>query len=143
MKAAIIAITGFVTISLWIACKQEGRYLDLNSGKRVELEKDAESGLMVKKDSREPVEIYVDTETNDTIYGRTGEVINGSIVKAEDGKYKYDDGSKTKMDEDGDYKVKADDYKKKVDEDGDVKIKNGDTKTKIDGETGERKVKDE
>jgi hypothetical protein len=89
---------------------------------------------MVRTDTRKPVEIYVDTRTNDTIYGPTGKVINGDVVKTKDGKYKY---------EDGEYKIKDDqaDYKKKAEKDGDTKIKDGDTKTKIDGETGERKVK--
>lgn len=110
----------------------KARYLDLNTGERVELVKDESTGLMVNKETGEPVHIYVDTETNDTIYGRSGKVINGHVVKV-DGKYKYDN--------DDEYKIKTGDYKKKVEDDGDIKIKDGDSKTKIDGETGERKVK--
>lgn len=134
MKTIIVAITGLVTISLWSGCKPQDRYLDLSTGDRVDLEKDPGSGVMVRTDTKKPVEIYVDTKTNDTIYGPTGKVINGQLVKLGEWKYKYDDG---------DYKIKNDDadYKKKVEKDGDVKIKDGDTKTKIDGETGEKKTK--
>ena len=134
MKTFIVAIAGLLTITLWSGCKPQDRYLDLNTGDRVDLEKDSSSGLMVRTDTRKPVEIYVDTKTNDTIYGPTGKVINGHVVKLGEWKYKY---------EDGEYKIKNDeaDYKKKIEKDGDIKIKNGDTKTKIDGETGEKKVK--
>ena len=135
MKSIIAAIAGLVTMSLLTGCKPQDRYLDLNTGDRVELEKDSSSGLMVRTDTKKPVEIYVDTKTNDTIYAPTGKVINGHVVKLGEWKYKYDD--------DGEYKIKNDeaDYKKKVEKDGDIKIKDGDTKIKIDGETGERKTK--
>lgn len=134
MKAVFVAITGLVAVCLWSGCKSQDRYFDLNTGKSVELEKDPKTGLMVRTDTKNPVEIYVDTKTNDTIYGPTGKVINGHVVKLGDSKYKY---------EDGEYKIKNDeaDYKKKVEKDGDIKIKDGDTKIKIDGETGEKKVK--
>lgn len=133
MKVIIAAIAGLVTMSLWTGCKPQDRYLDLNTGDRVDLEKDSSSGLMVRTDTKKPVEIYVDTKTNDTIYAPTGKVINGHVVKLGEWKYKYDD----------EYMIKNDDadYKKKVEKDGDIKIKDGDTKIKIDGETGERKTK--
>ena len=85
---------------------------------------------MINTETNEPVYIYVDTKTKDTIYGRTGEVINGHVYVTSDGKYKYDG--------DDEYKIKYGDYKKKVDGD-EVKIKDGDTKIKI--EDGEKKVK--
>ena len=126
---ALIAVA-----SIWSACDNaDDRYLDLSTGDKVKLEKDESTGLMVNAETKKPVYMYVDTKTNDTIYGKTGVVVNGHVVKV-DGKYWYDG--------DDDYKVKyGDDYKRKVDEDGDIKIKDGDTKTKIDGETGEKKVK--
>ena len=134
MKTLIAAITGLVTLSMWAGCHPQDRYLDLNTGDRVDLEKDSSTGLMVRKDTRKPVDIYVDTKTNDTIYGPTGEVINGHVVKLGEWKYKYGNDE---------YKLKNDeaDYKKKVEKDGDVKIKNGDTKTKKDGQAGEKKTK--
>ena len=124
-------------------CKDhtESRYYDLDKEEYVELEKDENSGKMVDAKTRETVIIYVDKKNNDTIYGPTGEVINGYIVKTGDGKFKYDSGAKVKYDDDGDYKYKDGDYKKKVDADGDVKIEMGDEKKKIDGETGQVKHK--
>jgi hypothetical protein len=124
-------IIGVAISMLVVACKK-GRYVDLTAGESVTLEKDESTGLMVNSETKKPVYIYVDTETNDTIYGATGAVINGHVVKAEDGKYWYT--------EDDDYKVKYGDFKMKVDGD-EIKIKDGDTKTKI--EDGEKKVKND
>lgn len=125
-----------------ISCKDQAKsgYYDLNTDEPVTLVKDESTGLMVNADTKQPVYIYVNRSTNDTIYGATGEVINGHVVKLEDGKYKYAD-LKIKDDGDGDFKLKDGDYKRKVEADGDVKIKDGDKKKKIDGETGEVKNK--
>jgi hypothetical protein len=117
-----------LVVLLFTACKHD-RYVDLTSGAHVDLVKDEKTGTMVDSKTHKPVEIYVDTKTNDTIYGPTGKVINGYIVKTSDGKYKY---------EGDEYKYKNGDYKVKVEGD-EVKIKNGDKKIKI--ENGERKVK--
>ena len=135
MKKAIIA--GIVTISLfWISCTAEkDRYVDLRTGENIELEKDSETGVWVNAKTKKPVYMYVDTKKNDTIYGKSGLVINGHIVRSDDNVYWYD------VDHKEEYKVKSDDYKMKVEKDGDIKIKEGDKKTKIDGETGEKKVK--
>lgn len=142
--------------------KANARYIDLETGEAVELKEDKETGLMVDEESGEPIKIYVDTKRRDTIWGLTGEVINGKLVQAEAGKWKYEgeDGEyKAEREKDGDYKIKAgedvkvkyDDgeykikhgehYKKEVEKDGDVTIKDGNRKIKIDGETGKRKVK--
>ena len=110
------------------ACK-EHRYKDLTSGASVDLEKD-ESGKLVDKTTHKPVYIYVDTKTHDTIYGATGEVINGYVVKTDEGKYKYVSNDENKE--------KSDDYKVKKEGD-EIKIKDGDKKIKI--EDGEKKVK--
>lgn len=127
-----LVLSGLTILLLGTISCNNGRYVDLDTGKHVELKKDPETGMMVNADTNEPVGLYVDTETHDTIYNKTGVVVNGKVVKNDDGKYKYE--------ADGDYKVKEGDYKKKVDEDGSVKIKDGDTKIKID-EDGEKKVK--
>lgn len=125
-----------------MSCKDQtdSAYYDLNKGENVALVKDENTGLMVGAETKQPVYIYVNKETKDTIYGATGKVINGHVIRLEDGKYKYDD-LKVKLDEDGEFKIKDGDYKKKVEADGDIKIKDGDTKKKIDGETGEVKNK--
>jgi hypothetical protein len=119
---------------VWTACDNtKSRYVDLSTGKAVELEKDESTGLMVSTETKKPVYIYVDTEKNDTIYGSTGKVINGQVMKKEDGSYAFT----------GDYEYKSADgnLKVEVEKDGDIKIKNGDDKLKVDGETGEKKSK--
>jgi hypothetical protein len=133
MKRIFVIAAAVAGMYVWTGCRNaNARYLDLSTGERVELVKDESTGLMVDAETKKPVYIYVDTKTNDTIYGRTGKVINGYVVNV-DGKYKYDN--------EAEYNAKSDDYKKEVEKDGDVKIKNGDKKVKIDGETGEKKVK--
>jgi len=127
MKQVLVLISVSAGI-LFTACKQD-RYYDLTAGEYIEIEKD-DQGRVVNSETHDPVYMYVDTKTNDTIYGSTGKVINGYVVKTSDGKYKYEG--------DDEYKIKDGDYKKKVDGD-EVKIKDGDTKVKI--EDGEKKVK--
>ena len=124
----LLLISAAATLLL-VACNRP-RYYDLTAGEYVNLEKDNRTGKMLNTSTHEPVYMYVDTKTHDTIYGVTGEVINGHIVKTSDGKFKYDG--------DDEYKIKEEDYKKKVDGD-EVKIKNGDAKIKIDD--GEKKVR--
>lgn len=142
MKHAIFLSLSTLVLSM-VACKDRTKsaYYDLNRDEDIELVKD-ERGLMVEANTRETPYIYVNNETHDTIFGATGKVINGHVIRLEDGKYKYDD-VKVKLDEDGDFKLKDGDYKKKVEADGDVKVKDGDKKTKIDSETGEVKKKKE
>ena len=125
MKQLLILFGAVVMI--FTSCKRE-RYYDLTAGKYVKLEKDEKTGRMINTETHEPVYIYVDRETRDTIYGATGDVVNGHVVVTSDGKYDIDD----------EYKIKYGDYKKKVEGD-EVKIKDGDTKIKI--EDGEKKVK--
>jgi hypothetical protein len=118
------------TIIFLTACKQQ-RYYDLTAGEYVELKRDEKTGLMVNATTQEPVYMYVDTRTNDTIYGATGKVINGYVIKTGDGKYKFDEEE---------YKVKNEDYKKKVEGD-EAKVKTDDKKVKTDEEG--KKVKDD
>ncbi|MEO6638672.1 MAG: hypothetical protein ABIN25_10360 [Ginsengibacter sp.] len=144
MKTPIFSIVSLLLICSSIGCANKShRYVDLETGNYVDLVKDPTNGHMVNADTKEPVVIYVDTDTKDTIYGKTGKIINGNVVKSDDGKYKYVSNENTgnANPEDGAYKIKDGDYKKKVEKDGDIKIKDGDTKIKIDGETGEKKVK--
>jgi hypothetical protein len=101
---------------------------------------------MINGETKDPIGIYVNTATNDTFYGRTGKVINNSVLRSSDGKYTYRDGDvdgnrvKVKVEGNGGINVNDDDYKKKVEADGDIKIKDGNTKIKID-EDGSKKVK--
>lgn len=151
---------------VWACTRTAGEYIDLRSGKKVEIEKDDKTGYMVNKKTRKPVYLYVDPESSDTFYGRTGKKINGDVIVTTSGNYRYtgdddyvykngdyklkieadgdmkekDGDYKIKVEEDGDYKVKNGDYKRKVEADGDIKIKDGNKKIKID-EDGETKVK--
>ena len=125
MKQLLLA--GLAATLVFTACKTD-RYYDLTADRYIEIEKDKETARVVNAETKEPVYMYVDTRTKDTIYGATGDVVNGHVVKTSDGKYDIDD----------EYKIKYGDYKKKVDGD-EVKIKDGDTKIKE--ENGERKVK--
>ena len=118
-----------------MACNNESRYLDLSTGNRVDLKKDSTTGLMVDAETGKPVRLYVDRESKDTIWGPTGKVVNGKIVKSDKGEWTY--SAENEMNNDGS------DYKRKVEKDGDIKIKDGDKKIKIDGETGEKKVKND
>jgi hypothetical protein len=129
MKKIFISIS-LVIFLLLTACKQ-GRYYDLTAGRYIELEKDENTGGMVNAKTHEPVYIYVDTKTNDTIYGVTGKVINGYVVKTSAGKYKFDEDE---------YKLKNGDYKKK-DEGDEAKTKTDDKKIKTDDEG--KKVKND
>lgn len=142
-----------VTVSLVSSCNTNERYLDLDTNQYVDLKKDSTSGYMVNSKSGEPVDVYVDTKTHDTIYGMTGEIVNGRIHKAEGGnwvvkldgdeykaKSESDNSAKVKIEGD-EYKAKRGNYTIKKEGDGDIKIENGNTQTKIDGKTGERKVK--
>jgi hypothetical protein len=139
----IFVLAAISAALLWSACSQpKDAYVDLRTGEKIEIEKDPVTGAWLNADSKEPVYIYVNTKNNDTIFGKTGVVINGHVVK-DKGVYWYekdsDIGWNDRLDEDDKYK--SGDYKEKVESDGDIKIKDGDKKIKIDGETGERKVK--
>jgi hypothetical protein len=151
LSYAIVALAALVQ-----SCNtSDNRYIDLNTGKTVHLEKEASSGLLVDTATKKHVKLYVDTKSGDTIWGRTGEVVNGKVhrIKRDNGEYTFTYGDDRSADEpkserssgtdqhDGEHKVKNGDYKKEVEKDGDVIIKDGNKKIKIDGETGERKVK--
>jgi hypothetical protein len=175
MKAWVTIMTLLAVAALVASCKNksreqskndaEARYLDLSTGEAIELEKDPGTGAWINAETGEEVDIYVDTKTADTIWGKDGTVINGRVRHEEDGRYVYMDadmnsGSRTERNGSGsdagsetgtgntkvvrtgdEYKIKHGDYKKEVEKDGDITIKNGDVKIKIDGKTGERKVK--
>jgi hypothetical protein len=152
MKIKFILLNLAVVFSV-ISCNTNERYLDLNTNNYLDLKKDSTSGYMVDSKTGEPVDIFVDTKTQDTIYGMTGEIVNGRVYKTEGGKWivkqdgdeykaKSESENSAKIKREGDeYKAKNGNYTVKTEGDGDVKIENGKTQTKIDGKTGERKVK--
>lgn len=133
MKYKFIACVGLTLAVMSTGCKENGRYVDPNTGRTLSLVKDANTGLMVDEDTKKPVYIYVDTQTKDTVNGATGKVINGDVL--------YVDGTYKIKSTENEYKAKNGDYKMEVEKDGDITIKDGDKKVKIEGETGETKVK--
>jgi hypothetical protein len=133
-KLLYSALSISMIIGLAACADTKDRYVDLRTGKTIELEKDDKTGLMVDVNTKKPVYIYVDTKENDTIYGKTGEVINGHVILNDREEYVYEKDFQP-------YEAKGDDYKVEVEKDGDIKIKDGDNKLKIDGETGEKKIK--
>ena len=141
MKKTILIVSSVVAIGLVNSCaEKEGQYIDLGTGKSINVAIDEKTGAMVNADTKDPLYIYVDTKKHDTIYAINGAVINGHVIKTDDNKYVYENDEKLKN-ENGEVKYKDGDYKVEVEKDGDIKIKNGDDKVKIDGETGERKTK--
>jgi len=147
MKTKYLLFLSLITFVAFTGCdNKEDRFIDLESGKTITVEKDSKTGYMVNGETKEPIGIYVNTATNDTFYGRSGKVINNSVIKSSDGKYTYRDGDgdgnrvKVKVEGTGGINVNDDEYKKKVEADGDIKIKDGNTKIKID-EDGSKKVK--
>ncbi|HEV7781962.1 MAG TPA: hypothetical protein VGO58_11895 [Chitinophagaceae bacterium] len=133
---SLLSSAGVLLSLFWGCSDAKGRYLDLSTGKPIEIEKD-ETGVVVNKVTHDPVYIYVDTKKNDTIYGKTGQVINGHVLLTGDNKYVYDED---KYKEDGTANNNGE-YKVKVEDDGDIKIKTDDKKIKIDD--GEKKVKND
>ena len=133
MKKITVILLTSVCLAGWMSCKNaEARYVDLNTGDRIKVKKDTR-GRLVNAADEKPVRFYVDTKTSDTLDGRTGKVVNGELVKVDDGTYEYLVVRET---------LAADDeFKRKIDEDGDIKIKTSKKKIKIDGKTGKRKVK--
>ena len=141
MKKLVSVLSAGLLLGMVTGCSEsKGRYLNLSTGKTIEVEKDVKTGYMVDKDSREPLYIYVDTKKDDTIYARTGEVINGHVYLDDNNKYVFDGDEKLKLDDGVTYK--DGDYKVKIEKEGDMKVKNGDRKVKTD-EDGERKVKND
>jgi hypothetical protein len=141
MKTKYVFILAII-IFAFTGCDTKDSFVDLETGKTITVVKDSTSGYMINAETKQPVEIYVNTATHDTIYGRTGKVINNLVARSSDGKFTYHDHSEMKVTDGGsEIKVESDaDYKKKVEKDGDVKIKDGDTKIKIEAD-GDKKIK--
>ena len=78
MKQLLLASLSVTLV--FTACKRD-RYYDLTAGKYVNLEKDEKTGRMINTETHKPVYIYVDRDTKDTIYGATGDVVNGHVSK--------------------------------------------------------------
>ena len=112
-----------------------GKYIDLSTGKEVEIDRDATSGRWVDKTSRTPVEYYISLDNRDT-FDTQGRNVNNALDRSTDGKYMVNEGRlRVKMDSDGDMKIKdGDETKMKYDKSSDeLKFKNDTMKEKDNG----------
>ncbi|HEY8896382.1 MAG TPA: hypothetical protein VIM79_16260 [Niastella sp.] len=115
------------------------KYVDLKTGQPVDLYYDSKKKKTYSAGNDEPVDLYVNVATGDTIYGEGRFIVNNYIVKTEDGKYKLDD-KKVKIDGD-EIKIKEGNKKFKISAD-EMKIKDGDTKVKADADESKIKTED-
>ena len=113
------------------------RYVDPNTGAPVDLYYDTDKKVTYNRKNDKPVEFYVNTNTGDTVYGKGRYVVNGYLIREDDGSFSLND---KKVEFDGDeLKIKGENSKLKVDGD-EMKYKEGDLKIKQDGD--EVKIKD-
>jgi len=132
MKNMFAVLTASAAV-IFVSCasKEKGAYIDLRTGNEITIERDMSSGAWVNSKTGEPVYIYVDKEKRDTIYGKSGIVINGHVVQS-GGQWWYDQdlqeapdvGHKVKVEDDGDTKVKFDNGQKVKLDDDEKKVKN-------------------
>jgi hypothetical protein len=115
------------------------QYVDLKTGKNADLYYDNDKKMTYSAVNNEPVDLYVNVATGDTVYGRGRYIVNNYVIRTEEGTYKLDD-AKVKVSKDG-IKIKDGDRKLKI-EDGEMKIKDGDTKYKADADEEKLKTKD-
>ena len=114
------------------------RYVDPNTGAPVDLYYNAHEKMTYNRETDKPVQFYVNTNTGDTVYGRGRYVVNGYIIRGEDGLFRLDD-AKVEVDDD-EIKIKGENGKLKIDDD-EIKYKDDDVKIKK--ESGEpAKVKE-
>lgn len=126
------------------------KYTDIRTHKQVSIRLDTTLGQIVNNETNEPMDLFVAPNSTDTIYGRTGTVVNNYIIKDESGNYNVDDSrvnnepptpaSTTAPEpapETNDLKSGTKNYKEKIKGDkskiktDDLKIKEKDDKIKI------------
>src|ERR1044071_5099973 len=109
-------------------------FTDLETGQPVELMKDEETGYVLEAESGEPLDFYINMNTMDTFYGRTGTVVNKAIFQNETGYYELDE-DKIRREDDQMKVVGTDDTAAPTAMDTGV----GNTEIKVDGD--ELKIK--
>ena len=98
------------------------RYIDPNTGAPVDLYYNAQEKMTYNRENDKPVKFYVNTNTGDTVYGKGRYIVNGYIIRGEDGTFRLND-AKVEMDGD-ELKVIGENGKLKVDDD-EIKYKDG------------------
>ena len=66
-------------------------YLDLNTGKTLEVMHDTETGYVLNAETGAPVDIYINMNTMDNFYGRTNTVVNNAVRENEYGYYELNE----------------------------------------------------
>ena len=66
-------------------------YVDLNTGKQLEVMHDTETGYVLNAETGAPVDIYINMNTMDTFYGRTNTVVNNAVRENEFGYYELNE----------------------------------------------------
>jgi hypothetical protein len=137
----------------------KAQYIELTTGKTITVIRHSANGIMFNTATSRPVYLYVNPTTRDTFYGRTGEKVNGKLMRNQIGNYMYE--ADTYVYKNGDYQLrteannydrkifkrdgdvvyKSEDAKMKKEIDGDLKKKNMEAKTKLETD-GVIKVKD-
>lgn len=84
-------MAGLTSTGDTIVTNMPGVYTDLNTGSIVKLYKDEETGYVLNALTGEPIDLYVDMRSGDTIYGRTGTVVNSALSRTPAGLYCLDE----------------------------------------------------
>jgi hypothetical protein len=123
------------------------RYVDPNTGAPVDLYYNKEEKMTYNRETDKPVDLYINTNTGDTVYGKGRYVVNGYIVRGEDGVFRLDnsrvemDGDELKIIGQNGSKLKVDDDEMKYKDGDEYKVKRDGDETKI--KTDDKKIKKE
>ncbi len=120
--------------------KSNVKYIDLRTHKEVTVRIDTVRGQIVNSETNDPIDLFVEPDTHDTIYGMTGSIVNNDLIHDPSGDIKVDTvkinapepaTTTPAAQDDENYKEKRTANKTKIKTD-DVKIKekNGVIKTK-------------
>ena len=66
------------------------KYIDLKTNKEITVRIDTVRGSIVNDQTNEPVDLFVEPRTHDTIYGQTGSVVNNYIIHDPSGDVRVD-----------------------------------------------------
>ncbi len=70
--------------------KPDVKYVDLKTNQQITVRIDTIRGTIVNSETDQPVDLFVEPETHDTIYGVTGSVVNKLVVHNESGDLSVD-----------------------------------------------------
>ena len=66
------------------------KYIDLKTNKEITVRIDTVRGSIVNDETNEPVDLFVEPTTHDTIYGLTGTVVNNYVIHDPSGDVRVD-----------------------------------------------------